>query len=84
MCKEFQHFLQFQINNNLFYICRKADFSSLKEKIRKELIFIKELKVVTDKYILDSFYFMTNLENEINEPDYSLDNDLNYDYDYDY
>ena len=67
-------------NNNSFYICRKADFSSLKEKIRKELISNKELKVVTDKYILDSFYFMTNLENEINKPDYSLDNDINYDY----
>ena len=67
-------------NNNIFYICRKDDYSFLKEKIEKELMCNKESKVVTDRYILDSFFFMTNLESEIDDPDYSFDNETNYDY----
>jgi len=67
-------------NNKLFYICRKDDYSSSKEKIEKELMCYKESKVVTERYILDSFFFMTNLESEINDPDYSFDSDTNYDY----
>jgi hypothetical protein len=67
-------------NKIIFYICRKDDYSFLKEKIEKELMCHKESKVVTDRYILDSFFFMTNLENEIDDPDYFFDNDTNYDY----
>ena len=33
-------------------------------------------KLVSDKFILDSFYFMTNLENELNDPEYSFNNEL--------
>ena len=61
-------------NAKIFYICKKDDYSSLKDKIKKELIYCKESKVVTEKYILDSFYFMTNLEDEINDSEYSCDN----------
>ena len=67
-------------NNKTFYICRKDDYSLFKEKIEKELMCNKESKIVTERYILDSFFFMTNLESEINDPDYSFDNDTNYDY----
>ena len=71
---------QSENNNKIFYICRKDDYSSLKEKIERDIMCNKESKVVTDRYILDSFFFMTNLESEINDPDYSFDNDTNYDY----
>ena len=65
-------------NNNkdykLFFVCRKDDFSELRDKIEKELLIYEEALVVSDKYIVDSFYFMTNLENELNEPEYVLFN----------
>ena len=32
----------------------------------------KKIKVVTEKYVIDSFYFMTNLENELNDSEYLL------------
>ena len=67
-------------NNKIFYICRKDDYSFLREKIEKEVMRNKQSKVVTDRYILDSFFFMTNLESEIDDPDYFFDNDTNYDY----
>ena len=67
-------------NNKIFYICRKDDYSFLREKIEKEVMRNKQSKVVTDRYILDSFFFMTNLESEIDDPDYSFDNETNYDY----
>jgi len=67
-------------NNKIFYICRKDDYSLLKEKIEKELMCNKESKVVTDRYILDSFFFMTNLESEIDDSNYFFDNDTDYDY----
>ena len=34
---------------------------------------METFKVVSDIYILDSFYFMTNLENELNDQQYCLD-----------
>jgi hypothetical protein len=60
-------------NVKIFYICKKDDYSSLKDKIKERLISNKESKIVTEKYILDSFYFMTNLEDEINDSEYSCD-----------
>jgi len=61
-------------NVKIFYICKKDDYSSFKDKIEEELMYNKESKLVTEKYILDSFYFMTNLEDEIDDPEYSCDN----------
>ena len=40
----------------------------------------KNSKIVTEKYVLDSFYFMTNLENELNESEYFINDNENYDY----
>ena len=34
---------------------------------------MENAKVVSDKYIINSFYFMTNLENELDNPQYCLD-----------
>ena len=62
------------INNKIFFICRKKDYSSLEQKIKKELILYENSMVVSEKYVLDSFYFMTNLENELKEPEYSFSN----------
>ena len=61
-------------NVKIFYICKKDDYSFVKDKIKERLISNKESKVVTEQYILDSFYFMTNLEDEINDSEYSCDN----------
>ena len=72
----------FDENDKLFFICKKDDFPKLKDKIKKELLIYKNSKVVNDKYILDSFYFMTNLENELDNSEYSLkiENEDEYDY----
>jgi len=65
-------------NNNkdykLFFVCRKDDYLKLRDEINKELLIYEEALVISDKYIADSFYFMTNLENELNEPEYLLFN----------
>ena len=65
-------------NNNqdykLFFICRKDDYSKLKDAIGKELLIYDDALVVSDKYIVDSFYFMTNLEDELNDSEYLLFN----------
>ena len=76
--------IQKNINNEkIFYICRKEDFTSLKYNIKKEIYFNEKSKIVTERYILDSFYFMTNLEKELDEPEYSFiiqNNDEDYNY----
>ena len=65
-------------NNNqdykLFFVCRKDDYSKLRDAIEKELLLYEDALVVSDKYIADSFYFMTNLEEELNDPEYLLFN----------
>jgi len=65
-------------NNNkdykLFFICRKDDYSESRDEIEKELLLYENALVVTDKYIFDSFFFMTNLEDELNDPEYLLFN----------
>jgi len=70
----------------LFFVCRKDDYSKLRDKIEKELFLYENALVVSDKYIVDSFYFMTNLEDELNDPEYLLfnknkenDNDNDFD-----
>ena len=67
-------------NYKLFFICRRDDYYKFKDKIEKDLKIFKNSKVVNDKYILDSFYFMTNLEKELDSNEYSLKNedDLNF------
>ena len=57
----------------LFIVCSSDEYNQKKEEIKKEGIWMENAKVVSDIYILDSFYFMTNLENELNNPQYCLD-----------
>ena len=60
-------------DEKLFFICRKDDYFSIKGNIREELLLFNNSKVVNEKYILDSFFFMTNLEKELNESEYAFD-----------
>ena len=63
----------FDIKEKLFFICRKEDYNLQKEKIKKQLLIYNNGKLVTEKFVLDSFYFLTNLENELNDSEYSID-----------
>ena len=60
------------INNikdmNYYLVCSFDGISEMKEKIKDVKKGKTNPKVVTDEYILNSFYFMTNLENKINNP----------------
>ena len=67
-------------NDKLFFICRKDDYLNLKEKINNDLKIYKNSKLVNDKYVVDCFYFMTNLEDELDNSEYYFkneDEDLN-------
>ena len=57
----------------LFYVCSFEDYIKYKEDIKKEKIWMDNAKVVSEKYILNSFYFMTNLEDELDNPQYCFD-----------
>ena len=62
-------------NNNIkiLFVCAEEDYSFFKDKIKKDLIIYENSKLINDKYIIDSFYFMTNLEKEIDSPEYSFE-----------
>ena len=57
----------------LFIVCSVDDYNKYKDEINKERIWMENVKVVSDKYIINSFFFMTNLESELNDPQYCLD-----------
>ena len=65
-----------------FFVCSSDDYILHKDEINKEKKFLhKNAKVISDKYIINSFYFMSNLENELGNPNYCLDlnGEENYD-----
>ena len=65
-----------------FFVCSSDDYILHKDEINKEKkFFYKNAKVISDKYIINSFYFMSNLENELGNPNYCLD--LNEEENYD-
>ena len=57
----------------LFIVCSLDEYNKYKDEIKKERNWMENAKVVSDMYILNSFFFMTNLENELNDPQYCLD-----------
>ena len=65
----------------LFIVCSLDEYNKYKEEIKKERNWMENAKVVSDVYILNSFFFMTNLENELNDPQYCFDikDEDNYD-----
>ena len=57
-----------------FFVCSSDEYNSKKDKIKKEKNFVNEnAKVINDKYIINCFYFMSNLENDLSNPNYCLD-----------
>ena len=56
-----------------YFVCFIDDYNIYKDEIRKEKIGKENPKVLSDKYIINSFYFMTNLESELGNPQYCLD-----------
>ena len=56
-----------------YFVCFIEDYNTYKEEIKKEKIGKENPKVISDKYIINSFYFMTNLESELVNPQYCLD-----------
>ena len=66
----------------LFFVCSKENYFTFLDKIKKDLIIYENSKVIYDKYIVDSLFFMTNLENEIDSPEYSFCNSNNDDFSY--
>ena len=65
-----------------FFVCTSENYNKYKEDIKKAKIGKENTKVVSDKYILNSFYFMTNLENELGNPQYCFDFNDEDDFDY--
>ena len=56
-----------------YFVCFIDDYNIYKDEIKKEKIGKENPKVLSDKYIINSFYFMTNLESELGNPQYCLD-----------
>ena len=65
-----------------FFVCTSENYNKYKEDIKKAKIGKENTKVVSDKYILNSFYFMTNLEDELGNPQYCFDFNDEDDFDY--
>ena len=65
-----------QLNNmKLLFVCTEEDYNNNKDEIKKEQFLMDNSKVISDKYILDSYFFMTNLDKELDNSKYYLDND---------
>ena len=59
-------------DDKIFFVCQKQLYEANKEKIIQFLENIKEYKLINEKFILDSFYFMTNIKNNVDDEEYSL------------
>ena len=67
---------QNQLNKmKLLFVCTEEDYNNNKDEIKKEQFLMDNSKVISDKYILDSYFFMTNLDKELDNSKYYLDND---------
>ena len=64
----------------IYFVCSIEEYKQNKDEIKKEKIGMENSKVVSDKYILNSFFFMTNLENELENPQYRLDLEDDFDH----
>ena len=66
-----------QLNNNkLFFVCTEEDYNNkYKDEIKKEQFLVENSRVIKDEFILNSFFFMTNLDKESDNNKYYLDGD---------
>ena len=71
-------------DEKIFIVCRKDDYNLLKEKIKRVMLMNNNSILVTEKFVVDCLFFMTNLENEADDPEYFFDlenleqSDFNY------
>ena len=71
-------------DEKIFIVCRKDDYNILKEKIKRVMLMNNNSILVTEKFVVDCLFFMTNLENEVDDPEYFFDlenleqSDFNY------
>jgi len=60
-------------NYKYYFVCTKDDYKKNKDEINKQKIGKKSCKVISDEFIINSFFFMTYLGNENNNSKYCLD-----------
>ena len=60
-------------NYKYYFVCTKDNYKKNKDEINKQKIGKKSCKVISDEFIINSFFFMTNLDNENNNSKYCLD-----------
>ena len=60
-------------NYKYYFVCTKDDYKKNKDEINKQKIGKKSCKVISDEFIINSFFFMINLDNENNNSKYCLD-----------
>lgn len=68
-------------NMKYYFVCTNEDYKKNKEEINKQKIGKKNSKVISDEFIINSFFFMTNLENDDNNEKYYLDSNDKDDFD---
>ena len=55
----------------IYLVASKMLYELKKDEIKKELEENSFYILINEKYILDTYYFMTNLIDEINDPEYT-------------
>ena len=68
-------------NMKYYFVCTNEDYKKNKEEINKQKIGKKNSKVISGEFIINSFFFMTNLENDDNNEKYYLDSNDKDDFD---
>ena len=62
----------------IFLVCSRDDYnddSFKKASVKRYLKFNRNFVAITEKYVLDSYYFMTNLEDNCKDLEYALEKD---------
>ena len=58
-------------DEKIYLVASKMLYELKKDEIKKELEENSFYILINEKYILDTYYFMTNLIDEINDPEYT-------------
>ena len=57
----------------IYLVASKRIYEFKKEEIKEELKKNKKYLLINERFILDTYYFMTDIRNNINEPEYIFD-----------
>ena len=57
----------------IYIVACKRIYEFKKEEIKEELKKNKNYVLINEKFILDTYYFMTDIRNNINDPEYIYD-----------